>query len=200
MVKLLSDTLHKSVGLLKQYNFKNKQKVLHSLPVDSLLKRMMLVSDNFLAEHVLLMCSSNQFDTLKSEKTIEYMQKNYFYNLPDRAQWIDGSGLSRYNLITPRAMAAVLNKLWHDIPHRRLLNLFPVGGVSGTIKHWYKADTAYVYAKTGTFLNNHTLCGFIHTKKNNWLIFCFMHNNFTSPANDIRKEMEQILVEIKNSY
>ena len=63
-----------------------------------LLKEMMLYSDNYLAEQVLLMTSDKLFQTLDSDRAIDYLLKTAFSDLPDRPRWVDGSGLSRHCL------------------------------------------------------------------------------------------------------
>jgi D-alanyl-D-alanine carboxypeptidase/D-alanyl-D-alanine-endopeptidase (penicillin-binding protein 4) len=94
----------------------------------------------------------------------------------------------------------VWNKIYTIVPEERLFQLLAVGGKSGTIKNWYKAEVPYLYAKTGTLSNNHSLSGFIKTKKGKTLIFSMMSNNFLASANDLRKQMETILQSIYEKY
>ncbi|MBK8652539.1 MAG: D-alanyl-D-alanine carboxypeptidase [Haliscomenobacter sp.] len=152
-------------------------------------------SDNYLAEQLLLMCSAKLSDTLNTEAVIEYAKKNLFQGLPpDTLNWADGSGLSRYNLFTPRTIVALLHKLYQEVPQERLFRILATGGKSGTIRSWYggKAEP-YVFAKTGTLANQHCLSGFVKTKKGRTLIFSFMHNNFNGSATPIRTEMQNVL-------
>lgn len=162
---------------------------------DTLLQRFMQESDNYLAEQLLLMCSAKLSDTLNTEAVIEYAKKNLFQGLPpDTLNWADGSGLSRYNLFTPRTIVALLHKLYQEVPQERLFRILATGGKSGTIRSWYggKAEP-YVFAKTGTLANQHCLSGFVKTKKGRTLIFSFMHNNFNGSATPIRTEMQSVL-------
>ncbi len=162
---------------------------------DTLLQRFMQESDNYLAEQLLLMCSAKLSDTLNTEAVIEYAKKNLFQGLPaDTLNWADGSGLSRYNLFTPRTIVALLYKLYKEVPQERLFRILATGGQSGTIRSWYGGKTEpYVFAKTGTLANQHCLSGFVKTKKGRILIFSFMHNNFIGSATPIRAEMQQVL-------
>ena len=108
-VEVLEDTLKKEVVLLPAFRqFTGTEKTIYSIPTDSLYKRMLKVSDNFLAEQVLLLSAGVIADTLKTRVAIDYMEENAFKQLPDEPQWVDGSGLSRYNLETPRNMIKVL--------------------------------------------------------------------------------------------
>ena len=70
---------------------------------------MMQESDNFLAEQLLLLASSTLSDTLNTKTAIEYMLNNHLKDLKQQPRWVDGSGLSRYNLFSPEAIVYVLN-------------------------------------------------------------------------------------------
>jgi D-alanyl-D-alanine carboxypeptidase/D-alanyl-D-alanine-endopeptidase (penicillin-binding protein 4) len=131
---------------------------------------------------------------------IDFAEKNFLTNLPDKPQWYDGSGLSRYNLFTPRSMVILLDNIYKMVPKERLFSVLPAGGVSGTIRNQYKSTTTpYVYAKTGTLRYNHSLSGFLVTNKGRVLIFSFMHNNFASNVSNIRSAMEKVLLHIRET-
>ena len=195
---LLSDTLKRQVEFL-HLPFQ-KGTVLKSIPLDSALRVMMQDSDNFMAEQLLLQCAAVVNDTLKPEIAIRYATENFLNTLPDKPQWVDGSGLSRFNLFTPRTIVSLWEKIYSEVPRDRLFKLLAAGGESGTIKNWYKQTPPFIYGKTGTLSNNHTLSGFIITKKGKTLIFSWMNNNFVTPTNEVRKKMESLLTKIRNSY
>lgn len=173
---------------------------LYSIPSDDLYKRMMEVSDNFLAEQVLILSSSTISENLSTQKTLDYMMKNYFYQLPQPPKWVDGSGLSRYNLISPQDFVWILNSLYKSIPENRLLSFFPVGGVSGTLKSSFKAEQPYIFAKTGSMGGVYNLSGFIKCKSGKKLIFSFMNNNFTHSFKEIKAKMQELLERIRDCY
>lgn len=165
-----------------------------------LLKEMMLESDNFLAEQLMMMVSDRLFGELDSERAIEYMIKTYLSDLPDEPIWVDGSGLSRYNLFTPRTMVGLFEKLYRVVPDEMLYELLPTGGVSGTIKTNYQAATPYIFAKTGTMSNNHSLVGLIKTKSGKTYCFAFMNSNYPWKASVIRREMEKVLISVRDNF
>lgn len=199
VVELLQDTLKRTV---EEINWRLPHDALEikSVPADSLYRVMMQDSDNFIAEQLLLQVAAVVSDTLKPEIAIKHTTKNFLMDLPDSPRWVDGSGLSRFNLFTPRSIVKLWEKIYKQIPQERLFRLLAVGGQSGTIKNWYKNEEPFVFAKTGTLSNNHTLSGFLRTRKGKIFIFSMMNNNYIAPNNDVRKHMEKILFMIYNKY
>ncbi len=173
---------------------------LFSIHTDSLYRVMMQDSDNFIAEQLLLMCANVLSDSLKPEIAIDFMKRRYLQDLPDEPAWVDGSGLSRYNLFTPRSIVRLWEKIADDVPRERLFPLLAAGGVSGTLRNWYRAEHPYIFGKTGSLTNNHCLSGFLVTKKGKVLIFSFMNSNYTESGSAIRRNMEGILKRIYDNY
>lgn len=201
VVELMQDTLGRKIGLLKERpaNY-NPIKTLYSVPTDSLYKKMLQESDNFIAEQILLMTAGIVSDTLKSGNAIEHVKDAHLFDLPDDPKWVDGSGLSRYNLVTPRSLVRVLEKISREVPAPRLFNLMPSGGVSGTLKEDFVSEKPYLFAKTGTLSNTYNLSGFLKTKRGRLLIFSFMNNNHMVPTALLKQEMEIILKRIRDNY
>ncbi len=202
--RLLQDTLRRNILLrTPEDSLPAFTRKLYSLPADSVYKRMMQDSDNFFAEQLLMVCSSVFRDTLSTEWTIDYVQENYLADLPDEAVWVDGSGLSRYNLQTPRSIVALLRKVDEELSDARIRTIFPAGGESGTIRSWYpnpEGGEPFVFAKTGTLSNKSALSGFIYTKSGKKLIFSFLHNNYITSTAPLKREMEKILQDIYLHY
>jgi D-alanyl-D-alanine carboxypeptidase/D-alanyl-D-alanine-endopeptidase (penicillin-binding protein 4) len=173
-------------------------KVYRGGPLFPILKEMMLESDNFLAEQLMLMVSDRLFQRLDVERVIEFMLKTYLFDLPDQPKWVDGSGLSRHNLFTPRAMTTLFEKLYRMVPDQQLFELLPTGGVSGTIENNYQGSTPYIFAKTGTMSNNHSLVGLIKTKSGKMYSFAFMNSNYLYKASEVQREMEKVLLMVRD--
>jgi serine-type D-Ala-D-Ala carboxypeptidase/endopeptidase (penicillin-binding protein 4) len=192
VIELLSDTLRRKVGLSKK-NPPATAKVIYSIHADSLYRVMMQESDNHLAEQLLLNCSAVLSDSLKPEVAIRFMKEKYFSTYVDKPVWVDGSGLSRYNLFTARFMVELWNNIYKKVPRERLFSLLATGGKPGTLKNWYKADKPYVFGKTGTVSNNFCLSGFLVTKSGRTLVFAFMNANYARPLNDVKNKMQRIL-------
>jgi len=202
---LLADTLGRPVQELTgwEYEFVPDDWHTHySTPLDTVLRRMMHQSDNFIAEQMLLVCAGQKFGLTHPNIPIRWMLDSVLVGLPQRPRWVDGSGLSRYNLATPQGLAFVLRKLWLEQPHERLLDLFPAGGVNGTIADRYAGANGqpYVFAKTGGMSGVHCLSGYIVTKRGKTLVFSFMHNNFVGTNRPWKEEMGRVLEFVRDAY
>ncbi|MBX2928400.1 MAG: D-alanyl-D-alanine carboxypeptidase [Saprospiraceae bacterium] len=201
--QLLSDTLRRPVRWIDARLLPSDTvRTLYMPANDSLYMRLMRDSDNFIAEQLLMMCSEQLFHQQNTAQTIDYAKGRFFNTVPDRLEWWDGSGLSRYNAFTPRTVVHILDRLYRQQPRERLFRIFPAGGVSGTIRDWYpgKNGQPYVFAKTGTLRYVHCLSGFVTTKKGKVLIFSFMHNNHTTGANPLKEEMQKVLRWVQEQY
>lgn len=197
LLQRLQDTLHKQVGLLP-VRAASTGAILKSIPADTLFQPMMHRSDNFFAEQILMMCSSAKWDTIDSRKVIGYMLDSTLKDLPHPPSWVDGSGLSRYNLFTPRDFVTVLEKLYKTYPKERLYPLFPTGG-KGTLRNYYQALPGRLYAKTGTLSGCVALSGFLVTKNGKTLIFSVLVNNHNSTSTAVRRAVETFLVRVANN-
>lgn len=177
-------------------------RTLYAAPMDTVLRRMMHQSDNFIAEQMLMVSAGVKFDQLKQDTMIQWMLDSIWTELPQRPKWVDGSGLSRYNLMTPQSITLVLQKLWKEQSQERLFSLFPAGGVSGTISDRYagKNNKPYVYAKTGGMSGVQCLSGYVVCKSGKVLIFSFMHNNIVGSSRAWKDEMQRILEELHSRF
>lgn len=197
--RLLEDTLKKAwldqVEPPSTFSFRS----IYSRPTDSLLRPMMHNSDNFFAEQSLLMVSNEKLGVMNDEKIIDTLLKTDLKDLPQPPRWADGSGLSRYNLFTPQDFVTILNKMKNEFGMDRIKLILPTGG-EGTISNYYKADSGYIYGKTGTLSGVVAFSGFLYTKKGKLLIFSTLINNHRAPATEVRRAIEKFLAGIRNRY
>ena len=156
-------------------------------------------SDNFFAEQTLLMASNEKLGYMSDEKIIDTLLKLDLKEVPQKPKWVDGSGLSRYNLFTPQSFVYILNKMKNEFGWDRLKNILPTGG-TGTLSAYYKNDSSFIYAKTGTLSNNCALSGFLITQKGRVLIFSILTNNYITGATPVRKAVEKFLLAIREKY
>jgi D-alanyl-D-alanine carboxypeptidase/D-alanyl-D-alanine-endopeptidase (penicillin-binding protein 4) len=173
--------------------------ILHSQPTDSLFKPMMHRSDNFFAEQTLLMASNEHLGYMSDEKIIDTILKLDLKDIPQKPKWVDGSGLSRYNLFTPKDFVYILNKMQNEFGLQRMKVILPTGG-EGTITSYFKKDAGFIYAKTGTLSNNCALSGYLITNKGKLLIFSILANNYITGATPVRRAEERFLEYIREKY
>lgn len=165
---------------------------LMSRPLDSMLQWMMYHSDNLFAEQTIAISSLMQTGKSNIELFLDSLLRTEFTSLPNKPTWVDGSGLSRYNLFTPRDMVWALDRLEKDFSWERIKNIFPTGG-KGTLGGPFVADSARIYAKTGTLSGVTALSGYLITSKNRKLIFSMMVNNHMTSASMIRRRFADFL-------
>ncbi|WP_026952213.1 D-alanyl-D-alanine carboxypeptidase [Algoriphagus mannitolivorans] len=202
--RLLEEATGRSITLIRnQYYLNADPKKLQTAPADSLYAQMMKISDNFLAEQLLLLVSDQLNNSLSTADAIDYAKENLLKNLPDEPIWVDGSGLSARNMFTPRSIIALLGKIREEVPWEKIQAYFPAGGESGTIRNWYKADEGqppYVYAKSGSLSMTTALSGYLLTKRGKILHFSCLLNNYQIPTNDLRTELQKVLYFIHDRY
>lgn len=196
IVDMLSDTLDKSVHYIDE-PLPGKYQKLYSINTDTVYKKMLQPSDNFIAEQLLLISATEIGESLNAGTVIDTMKETHLSGMPDEPQWVDGSGLSRYNMMTPRSMIWLLQQIDQEFTSDpKLFELLAIGGKKGTIRNWYAArdgGPAYVFAKTGTLSNNHCLSGYIITETGKKFLFSFMNNHYVGSSSVVKREMEKVL-------
>lgn len=95
----------------------------------------------------------------------------------------DGSGLSRYNLVSPEAIAKILVELWDK---KVFVDSLPIGSVDGTLKG--RLDSR-VKAKTGTLLDVRALSGYADGR-----VFSIIVNHCVEP-DMVVKEIDRFVLE-----
>jgi serine-type D-Ala-D-Ala carboxypeptidase/endopeptidase (penicillin-binding protein 4) len=173
--------------------------IIKTQPSDALFKPMMYNSDNFFAEQTLLMVSNERLGFMSDEAIIDTLLKTDLSDIPQKPKWVDGSGLSRYNLFTPGSFIYILSKMKDEFGLERLKNILPTGG-QGTLKNYFMADSGHIFAKTGSMSNQVSISGFLETKKGKLLIFSVLNNNFQGKASTVRRRVEYFLEQVRSKY
>ena len=196
-LELLNDTLGKTISFQKQSTLPaTSYKTIKTVATDSLLKIMMLRSDNFYADQIVLMASEQLFGKMDDAALLDSTKKLFFADLPQKMRWADGSGLSRYNLNTPENYIAILQQMQAKFGEARIKNIFEKGG-EGTISAYYKNFPGTMYAKTGTLGGQVALSGFIYTPKLQKLYFSVLVANHMSPTStQVRRAVETYLTSV----
>ena len=180
------------------YNNKNDSlgwSVLYTNNENKLYKALLHDSDNGIAESLLLMVSNRLSGRLSTEKAIETLKNKWADVFEDNLIWYDGSGVSRYNMFTPRAIIQVLKLIRNEVQWTEIKQLFPKSGESGTLLDYPSLKN--IYAKTGTLRNNCNLSGFFENSKGKLIMFSVMVNHFNSSAVEIRNGIAEIVNKIQ---
>jgi D-alanyl-D-alanine carboxypeptidase/D-alanyl-D-alanine-endopeptidase (penicillin-binding protein 4) len=196
---LLDDTLKKRVETDFTKYERERFHIIRSQPTDSLFRIMMHRSDNFFAEQTLLMVSNEQLGFMDDEAIIRTLLDADLKEVPQKPQWVDGSGLSRYNLFSPNDFIYILEKIKNEFGFERIKNILAAGG-TGTLKNYFIQDGPFIHAKTGTLSNYVALSGYLITKKKRVLIFSAIANHYLTGATPVRKAVEKFLHGIRERY
>lgn len=207
--RFLQTTLQKDVAIksipLADYGLKS---TIYGIKSDSLYRYMLLESDNLIAEQLLLSISYILSDTMKTDIATTFAADRLWTFLPDDFQYVDGSGLSRYNQNTPANAVSLLRMLYKN-DYEKIKAFLPKGDLSGisiSEGFWHKntstemAAHMNVFAKSGTMKNVYNLAGYIETKSGKVICFSWMNNHFSGSRINLETEMLQVLKLIYEAY
>lgn len=170
-----------------------------SPPLSSLAERLMQLSDNLYAETFLRTLGRTESTEGSATAGIDVVKKTLasWGIAPSELVMADGSGLSRYDLVTPHTLVAVLTHVYRD---DRLRGAFtatlPVAGRPGMLGRRMVGTKAEgnVQAKTGSFTNARALAGFVRTAGGEPLVFAVMANNYGVAAAAVDRVTDAVLV------
>ena len=189
-VKILSEVTRNQIEIVKGEDSLTWQ-TLYTGNDEKLYKGLLHDSDNGIAESLLLMISNSFNGAFDTQTAIDSLSNNWEVFLPDALEWVDGSGVSRYNMFTPRTLIAILKQIRNQLDWDSLKVLFAKSGESGTLSSYSKLNN--VYAKTGTLRHNHNLSGYWENEDGEIYEFSIMVNHYTSSTSKIREGISLIL-------
>ncbi len=104
----------------------------------------------------------------------------------------DGSGLSRHDLVTPRAFVTLLQYAQKQSWFPEYYVSLPVAGVDGTLNERMKEAgvAGHIHAKTGSVSHVRTLSGFAETLGGRRLIFSFLSNNQEGKSREVHEALD----------
>ena len=116
-----------------------------------------------------------------------------------RIQLVDGSGLSRQNLVRPQSLVRLLRHMWNH-PNPRVSSAFydslPQGGRDGTLEYRFQGTAparANVRAKTGTLSNTSSLSGYVTSGAGAPLAFSVFCNHHLADGDQVRSAQDVIV-------
>jgi len=109
----------------------------------------------------------------------------------------DGSGLTRYNFITPRQLTFLLKYMKNKGKYYKTFNeSLPVAGKSGTLRRLCKGTNAQgnVRAKSGSISKVRAYSGYVSSLSGKEMAFAIMVNNYTCKDKEMRKMLEKLMI------
>jgi D-alanyl-D-alanine carboxypeptidase/D-alanyl-D-alanine-endopeptidase (penicillin-binding protein 4) len=164
-----------------------------SLPLPALVTKMLKESDNLIADaffKTLGKLETNGADFIGSSQAMEASLAELGLEL-DHSRLLDGSGLSRYNLLSAQTLFNTL-ELIHDRPElNSLIEALPIAGKDGTLayRRGFGAPPLKdkVFAKTGSMQGVANLAGFA-TSKDSEIAFVVIENGLVEKAEGKTRE------------
>ena len=190
IVDLLRNSLKTSVSLSN--NKLDIYQVLNSVNADEIYSIILKKSDNLISESLAANISFRVNDTISVKKGIDIIKNSFKNNISKQMNLFDGSGLSRYNLITTEALIISLEKIYQMVGIERIKKIFPNNFIIDNYED-------FVWGKTGTLKNNFNYSGFIITNKGRQYVFSIMINHFTEDLDNIKNAIADFLIFLKSS-
>jgi D-alanyl-D-alanine carboxypeptidase/D-alanyl-D-alanine-endopeptidase (penicillin-binding protein 4) len=117
---------------------------------------------------------------------------------PDGAQIVDGSGLSRRDVISAETLVTLLRRMHDPSGSSPWMTALPVAGVDGSLQARMRGTAAEgnVRAKTGTMSNVRSLAGYVRTREGERLAFAILVNNFEGTGAQANAAVDAIAVRL----
>ena len=115
---------------------------------------------------------------------------------PENYSLSDGSGVSRYNLVSAELILSILKYLYINQPdvYLKFYKSLPIAGIDGTLKNRMLNTAAQnnVHAKTGSLRGVSSLSGYVTTKINHKIAFSILMENFVGSSSTARNFQDKI--------
>jgi len=152
-----------------------------SVPLGDSVKLVNKISQNLHTE-MLLRTAARQNGPWATPEDMLKVPQDFYATVgiaPDDVIQTDGSGLSRHDLVTPRAVVTLLRYAQAQPWFAPYYASLPVAGEDGSLQDRMKSTVAAgrIHAKTGSVEHVRTLSGFAETPGGKRLIFSFLSNN-----------------------
>ena len=173
------------ISLPIDYNELSKLFTHYSPNLKDIIKILNKNSQNFYAEQILKTIGMEKENFGSAENGITVCN-SVFQEMginPENMIMVDGSGLSRLNLVTPKQIVSLLNFMYQHKYYLPFYNSLPIAGVDGSLANRMKSTKAEnnVRAKTGFIGSVRSLSGYANTGDGEPVVFSVIANNFTVP-------------------
>jgi D-alanyl-D-alanine carboxypeptidase/D-alanyl-D-alanine-endopeptidase (penicillin-binding protein 4) len=169
-----------------------------SLPLSEDVRLVNKISENLHAELLLRVAARQSVGAMTMEDTLPFAESwRNTAGLPaGGALLTDGSGLSREDLVTPRAVVALLEYASKQSWGELFRSTLPVAGEDGTLADRMKATPAAdrIQAKTGTLEHVNALSGYATSADGAHLVFSFLSDDHAMPGHDAEAVLDAIAI------
>jgi len=171
-----------------------------SPPLIDILQIMMNKSKNLYAETLLKTISWKQ-NGIGSFSEGRKIVKNLLLDFdlkPEQYSYFDGSGLSRYNLISPQQIVKVLKRMKQTEQNSFWEDIMPVVGIfleTPAVSIIRTVNEGNIKAKTGTMTNIRCLSGYVETRRGD-AVFSILVNCHKLNSNQIDQQIDFILASV----
>jgi serine-type D-Ala-D-Ala carboxypeptidase/endopeptidase (penicillin-binding protein 4) len=168
-----------------------------SAPLWEVAQRLMKNSQNLYGEVLLrVLMTSESRDSSPTQGRNGLQETLATLGVPAGAvQGLDGSGLSRRNFTTARAIVTLLQKMGEP-PHRDPFRAtLPIAGTDGTLANRFTNHPCEgrLLAKTGTLSHARALAGYVTSASGTPYVFTVIANNFLAPSREIDGVVDEAL-------
>lgn len=175
-----------------------------SVPLGESLKLINKISQNLHTE-MLLRTVARQNGLWSTPEELIKVPQGFYEQVgigPDDVVQTDGSGLSRHDLITPRAAVTLLKYAEAQSWFAPYFDSLPVAGVDGSLQDRMKGTIAEgrVHAKTGSVRHVRTLSGYADTPSGRRLIFSFLSNNENGKGHETTDTLNGLCVAMLEEF
>ena len=170
-----------------------------SPPLSALAERLMKVSQNQYAETFLKTVSEGEVRSAAAGRTAALAILHAWGVQPSELIMRDGSGLTRYDFVSPEALVTVLGHVYRDAKLRGPFEAsLPIAGRDGTLANRMKGTPAEgnVRAKSGSMTGVRSLSGYVRTAGGEDLVFAIVANNFETPPDVVNAATDAIVVRL----
>jgi D-alanyl-D-alanine carboxypeptidase/D-alanyl-D-alanine-endopeptidase (penicillin-binding protein 4) len=171
-----------------------------SPPIKDIIKVLNKQSNNLIAEALLKTISKENSGKGSFNKGAEILTKfaNKIGIKSDNLAIVDGSGLSRLNLISPNGITSVLAYMFKNEYKGEYVGSLAAPGEDGTLKKRMTKSVAQknLNAKSGSMNNVNNLAGYVKTKDGENLAFSIMIANHTAPQNVVTNIIDLICMRL----
>jgi D-alanyl-D-alanine carboxypeptidase/D-alanyl-D-alanine-endopeptidase (penicillin-binding protein 4) len=168
-----------------------------SVPLSALAGTMMKLSQNLFAE-TLLRTLGGPIGVDGGRRAVRAVVEEWGVD-PRDAVVADGSGLSRYNLVTAGCLVTLLTHAHASDRFREAFEAaLPVAGREGTLANRMKGTPAEgnARAKSGSLSNARSLSGYVHTADGEPLVFAMIANHFGVAPDLVEETQDQIVARL----